>query len=327
MRRVVLVLADGLRPDAITPTDMPSLDALARTYTTAFRASTVRPSRTVAALASLATGVAPGTHGLIEPGLGFLARLPTLRPLARELSRGGVTSQVVASELLPSERAVRWALTKAAGLGKYRSAGLRAREVARAAQAGAPAQSTGLVFVYLNDCDVVVRSRGAGVLRGARVDSGLHTDGSAGRGGGLMRWLTHLGGARVTIGLGLGLIAVGEQLLGLAALFALTTSHMAVQVLKRAVARPRPCDASGRPLALIDLPDPFSFPSGHAAAASAVGGTIAIAHPVLAPLLLPLAALIAASRVSLRVHHVGDVIGGALLGLIAAIGAALLILH
>ena len=30
MRRVVLVLADGLRPDAITPTDMPSLDALAR---------------------------------------------------------------------------------------------------------------------------------------------------------------------------------------------------------------------------------------------------------------------------------------------------------
>ena len=30
MRRVVLVLADGLRPDAITPTDMPSLDVLAR---------------------------------------------------------------------------------------------------------------------------------------------------------------------------------------------------------------------------------------------------------------------------------------------------------
>lgn len=49
MRRVVLVLADGLRPDAITPTDMPSLDALARTYTMALRASTVRPSRTVAA--------------------------------------------------------------------------------------------------------------------------------------------------------------------------------------------------------------------------------------------------------------------------------------
>lgn len=160
MRRIVLVLADGLRPDAITPTDMPSLDTLARQYTTALRASTVRPSRTVAALASLATGVTPATHGLIEPGLGFLSRLPSLRPLARELSRGGVQSQVVASELLPAERAVLWALTKAAGLGKYRSAGLRAREVARAAQAVALSQSTGLVFVYLNDCDQAGHAHG-----------------------------------------------------------------------------------------------------------------------------------------------------------------------
>jgi len=54
-----------------------------------------------------------------------------------------------------------------------------------------------------------------------------------------MRWLTHLGGARATIGISLLLVVAGEQLLGLAALFALTTSHLAVQVLKRAVARPR----------------------------------------------------------------------------------------
>lgn len=142
-----------------------------------------------------------------------------------------------------------------------------------------------------------------------------------------MRWLTHLGGARATIGVGLLVIAAGEQLLGLAALFALTTSHLVVQVLKRALARPRPCDADGRLLALIDLPDPYSFPSGHAAAASAVGGTIAIAHPLLAPVVLPLAVLIAASRVSLKVHHKGDVIAGGLLGLAGAVAAAAFILH
>ena len=142
-----------------------------------------------------------------------------------------------------------------------------------------------------------------------------------------MRWLTHLGGARVTIGIGLLLVAAGEQLLGFAALFALTTSHLAVQVLKRAVARARPCDANGQLLALIDLPDPYSFPSGHAAAASAMGGTIALAHPLLAPVLLPLAALIAASRVRLQVHHVGDVIAGMVLGLAGAVGAAALILR
>ncbi len=142
-----------------------------------------------------------------------------------------------------------------------------------------------------------------------------------------MRWLTHLGGARVTIGIGLLLVAAGEQVLGLAALFALTSSHVAVQLLKRTVARARPCDANGRLLALIDLPDPYSFPSGHAAAASAMGGTIALAHPLLAPVLLPLAALIAVSRVRLRVHHVVDVIVGVLLGLAGAVGAAALILH
>jgi undecaprenyl-diphosphatase len=48
---------------------------------------------------------------------------------------------------------------------------------------------------------------------------------------------------------------------------------------------------------------------------------------LLAPILLPIAALIAISRVSLRVHHVGDVIGGVVLGLASALGAAVLILH
>jgi membrane-associated phospholipid phosphatase len=41
---------------------------------------------------------------------------------------------------------------------------------------------------------------------------------------------------------------------------------------------------------------------------------------------LPIAALISASRVMLRVHHVGDVVAGVFLGLAGAVGAALLIL-
>jgi len=140
-----------------------------------------------------------------------------------------------------------------------------------------------------------------------------------------MRWLTHLGGARVTIGTGLVLIALGERQLGLAVLIALTLSHIAVQVLKRAVARPRPCDANGRPLALVDLPDPFSFPSGHAAAATAVAGAVSAAHPLAAPVLIPLAALIAYSRVALRVHHAGDVVAGVALGA-AGVAAAIALL-
>ncbi len=137
----------------------------------------------------------------------------------------------------------------------------------------------------------------------------------------MMRHLTHLGGARATLGAAVGLIALGgnERKVGLAALVANVSSHLAVQVLKRVVARPRPCDASGRLLALVDLPDPYSFPSGHAAAATAVAATISFAHPMLGPVLLPIATIVAVSRVRLLVHHVGDVVAGACLGLGGAV--------
>lgn len=130
----------------------------------------------------------------------------------------------------------------------------------------------------------------------------------------------------MTLGVGVALAAFSrERHLGLAVLVANAASHLAVQVLKRAVHRARPCDAHGSPLALIDLPDPYSFPSGHAAAATAVATSISLAHPALAPALLPLALMVARSRVTLRVHHKGDVIAGALLGASGAIATAALL--
>jgi undecaprenyl-diphosphatase len=140
-----------------------------------------------------------------------------------------------------------------------------------------------------------------------------------------MRWVTHLGGVRATVGAGLAVMAIDRRL-GLAALLANAVSHLAVQVLKRTVARPRPCDAEGRPLALVELPDPFSFPSGHAAASAAVAVTLVIAYGWLAPLVLPIAALVGVSRVRLRVHHAGDVVAGAALGVAGALAAAALLL-
>lgn len=139
----------------------------------------------------------------------------------------------------------------------------------------------------------------------------------------MMKRITHLGGARFTLGLPLALCGLGGEArsAGLAALLANAGSHMVVHVLKRTVARPRPCDAWGRPLALVELPDPFSFPSGHAAAAFAVAVPIAISWAWLAPLALGLAMVVAASRVTLKVHHASDVFAGAALGIGAALGA------
>jgi len=153
MRRLVFVLADGLRPDAISPTLMPSLASLGSAYTRALHARTVRPSATVAALASLATGVGPDTHRLIEPGLGFLPRLGALRPVARELGKRGVSVDIVTGELGTTVLPVAWALATTAGARRILPAGRRARDTAAAACRIARDSGERLLFVYLPDCD------------------------------------------------------------------------------------------------------------------------------------------------------------------------------
>jgi hypothetical protein len=157
---VILALTDGLRPEAITPTIMPSLHGLSQAFTVAAEARTVRPSATVAALASLATGVAPDSHRLVQPGLGFLPRISRLRPVARELARRGVPSDVVTAELPPAALPVTWALASAAGVRRLLPAGRRARDTAAAADWIAGEPGPRLVFVYLPDCDTAGHEHG-----------------------------------------------------------------------------------------------------------------------------------------------------------------------
>jgi Type I phosphodiesterase / nucleotide pyrophosphatase len=153
VRRLVLVLADGLRPDAITPSVMPSLDALGGVFTLALHARTVRPSATVAALASLATGVGPDAHRLIEPGLSFLPRLRNIRPVAQVLAGAGVPTDIVAGDLGAATFPVAWALAMTAGVRRLTAKGVRARETAAAAARLLSQREERLLFLYLPDCD------------------------------------------------------------------------------------------------------------------------------------------------------------------------------
>ena len=153
MRRLVIVLADGMRPDAVAPAFMPSLDALGSTFTLARQARTVRPSATVAALASLATGVSPQTHRLTEPGLAFLSGLRSLRPVAWELARAGIPTDVVTGELGPTALPVAWTLASTAGVRRLVAKGARARDTAGAAHRLLCQREERLLFLYLPDCD------------------------------------------------------------------------------------------------------------------------------------------------------------------------------
>ena len=82
--------------------------------------------------------------------------------------------------------------------------------------------------------------------------------------------------------------------------------------------RPTPDTASGPLPYGMHRPITSSFPSGHATAAFAAATMLAGRQR--APWYV-LAALVASSRVYVRMHHASDVIGGAVLGM--ALGAAL----
>lgn len=129
--------------------------------------------------------------------------------------------------------------------------------------------------------------------------------------GALSRWIwigiTQLGSAVFTIGsvvLPWWLGAVPKAL-SIRVAAALAISHVIVQVVKRCVNRARPdC------LALISLPDRFSFPSGHATASLAITLSYAIAFPAFAVALTGLGLTVGFSRVVLGVHYPGDVAVG-----------------
>jgi undecaprenyl-diphosphatase len=137
-----------------------------------------------------------------------------------------------------------------------------------------------------------------------------------------MHAVTHLGDAACTVGITLALMLVPAlRDAGMHAAIALAGSHAVVQLLKRTISRGRPRMPEGF-AALVQPPDRFSFPSGHAASSLSVALALAAVLPgAAAGALVALAVIVGLSRCYLGVHYPGDVIAGwllALLGLVAA---------
>jgi undecaprenyl-diphosphatase len=134
--------------------------------------------------------------------------------------------------------------------------------------------------------------------------------------------ITHLGGTSPSLlAAGLPWLAGGAlQQTSKLALATVIVSHFLVQIIKRTVVRSRPAKVeqfSG----LVNEPDRFSFPSGHATASMSVALIYGAAYPAWAAPLLLFASLVGFSRVRLRVHYPSDVLVGQL---IAALTASLL---
>lgn len=86
--------------------------------------------------------------------------------------------------------------------------------------------------------------------------------------------------------------------------------------IKNLFRRHRPAWEQERPRRLR-RPRTTSFPSGHASAAMTAAGVLAERDP-LGPLYYALGAVVASSRVYVKIHHPSDVVAGALLGVALA---------
>src|ERR1700741_5001657 len=89
VRRVIVVILDGLRPDAVDAFDLVYLRRLARLGASTMAARTVSPSLTWPALTSLMSGIAPADHGVLADSVHIPKPKVKLAPLPELLQRNG----------------------------------------------------------------------------------------------------------------------------------------------------------------------------------------------------------------------------------------------
>jgi len=175
--RVVLLIIDGLRPEAVTPTLMPSLATLAESAWSC-EGRTVRPSATVPALVSLATGIPPERHGVVEARLPALGTLIDIRPLPVVLKRYGHLTRIVSGPLPTPHRVLGRTLLGLAGVSSLVTAPLGPRELVRLGENEQSRLASSLTIVYLNECDRAGHRKGW--MSGAYLEAAREVDGAVG---------------------------------------------------------------------------------------------------------------------------------------------------
>lgn len=153
IHRVVLVVLDGLRPDAIDAFSLRHWQRLERSAACSRAATTVTPSVTAAAMASLLTGARPSVHGLTSDRFHLPRRRGELQPLPQHLAHHGLLTAAFVRELPPLFRGVGARLATRLGVATPSFRGRSAPEIVMAARGALSGSGRGLVLLHLPDAD------------------------------------------------------------------------------------------------------------------------------------------------------------------------------
>jgi arylsulfatase A-like enzyme len=153
VRRVIVVVMDALRPDAIDAFDLSHLRHLVRCGAATLTATTVEPSVTAAAMTSLLTGVPPEVHGLQSDRFHIPRTRGPVMPLPRALAAAGYPSTALMAEIPLIFRPVARQIVASLGVGESRFAGRDSAGVLLAAQRSLVSQRRGLIIMHWPDAD------------------------------------------------------------------------------------------------------------------------------------------------------------------------------
>lgn len=153
IRRVTIVVLDGLRPDAIEQCTLFTVARLARRGASTLRATTVTPSVTAAAMATLLTGAAPERHGVQSDRFALPRSRGLVHPWARLLSAHRLETTVLLARIPAIYAPVARGFAALLGVTDTRFAGTSCAAIAADTARVLRRQPTGVILAHLPDAD------------------------------------------------------------------------------------------------------------------------------------------------------------------------------
>lgn len=153
IRRAIIVVLDGLRPDAIDAFNLTHIRRLMQLGASTLGGQTVSPSLTWPAITSMLTGLEPDTHGILADSVHIPKPKTKLNPLPALLKRAGYPTSAFVSEIPLVYRPIAGKLASDVGFDDTHFRGKSAMEVLFAARPALWKQRRGLIFMHWADAD------------------------------------------------------------------------------------------------------------------------------------------------------------------------------